>query len=76
MKKKKGKILKVKRGYNPNCSSGLWAWSFIYLCPLIGGITGVASIIATIVLKKTHKVKKLVVEDFKSVEDETQENQI
>ncbi|MHA2357174.1 MAG: hypothetical protein ACXABK_00195 [Candidatus Heimdallarchaeaceae archaeon] len=52
---KKGRILKIKPGYNPNCSSGMWAiWIFIIAAPIAGALFfgGMSTIIARILYKK------------------------
>ena len=38
--KNQGKILKIKSGYNPNCSSGSWALLYFLLfgAPVLGAI--------------------------------------
>jgi hypothetical protein len=57
-KKKNGKIKKVKKGYTPNCSSGMWMFNFCIICPVASGVTGVVSIIATILIRQLHKAKQ------------------
>ena len=39
VKWKRGKILKIKKGYNPNCSSGLYVLlGLIFATPIVGGV--------------------------------------
>jgi len=47
LKKNKGKILRIKPGYNPNCSGGMYVLMFlIYGGPIILILTAISAIIA------------------------------
>lgn len=47
IKKKKGKILRIKPGYNPNCSGGMYILIFlIFGAPIILVLTTISAIIA------------------------------
>ncbi|MHA1954004.1 MAG: hypothetical protein ACW96U_08670 [Candidatus Heimdallarchaeaceae archaeon] len=54
-----GKILKIKKGYNPNCSSGMWFFSY-YLLICFGGIAVFISsiIISQLIYKRTISKNK------------------
>jgi hypothetical protein len=61
---KKGKILKIKPGYNPNCSSGAWLASswwdlWLILISILFGIgVTVASIVISILFYQNSKRKE------------------
>lgn len=48
----KGKILRVRRGYNPNCSSGMWFFSYYFLLFFGGLAVFIASVIISRVIYK------------------------
>ncbi len=36
MKSRKGRIIKIKKGYNPNCSSGMWFFTYLVFIGILG----------------------------------------
>lgn len=52
--RKKGKILKIKKGYNPNCSSGMWMLMYVFYGILAFGATAVLSIISESIISRRH----------------------
>lgn len=58
---KKGKILKIKQGYNPNCSSGMWGLVLYFIAFFGSIVTVVVSILISIFVYRNHisKFKKL-----------------
>ena len=67
MKIKKGKILKIKLGYNPNCSAAMGRFDFIYFSMAVVVIINiVASAITAIILYKRRLSEISKNKDIKS----------
>ncbi|MBN1329651.1 MAG: hypothetical protein JXA54_09275 [Candidatus Heimdallarchaeota archaeon] len=52
--KNKSKILKIKPGYNPNCSSGMWLLGHYIFTFLIGFLGVLISAVASYWIYKRH----------------------
>lgn len=68
--RKKGKILKIKPGYNPNCSSGMWALGYIIYGFMAGGATAVLSIISAIIIFRRHLKASETKYSFEEISEE------
>jgi hypothetical protein len=58
MKLEKAKIIRVKKGYNPNCSSGMWFFGYLALYGFVAILTQlVIGVVVANFLYKRH-IKK------------------
>ncbi len=51
---KKGKILKIKKGYNPNCSSSMWYLGYFFARFLLGFLVVGVSIALGKIIHNIH----------------------
>ena len=65
---KKGEILKIKFGYNPNCSGNMWLlWLLLIGGPILGTIVLVTIIVLLVKANTKRRLKKQQILEGKEI---------
>lgn len=54
---RKGKVLKYKMGYNPNCSSGMWVLGYMFYGFIGGIVLVIVSVTLAVIFYQRHGSK-------------------